>query len=99
MGSGESGKTMNVPIKEIYTFVQQQFEKKKPVTPSDEFASLRYLESGHVDSLGLMSFLSAVENRFNIEIDENDIMSSEFRTVGGLVSIIDKKLHEMKLHS
>lgn len=51
-----------------------------------------YIDSGHVDSIGIIKFVLGIESRYGIEIGEEDMMSTGFRTVGGLVAMIAGKL-------
>jgi len=48
------------------------------------------LESGLVDSIGLLDLLTAVENRFSIQVDFSDLDPEEFTTLGGLAASLAK---------
>ncbi|TDD84517.1 acyl carrier protein [Actinomadura darangshiensis] len=62
----------------------------------DEKVSL-YSPIVGLDSLSLLHILVAIEKRFDIEIDDEDVMSAELRNVGSLVhmisGVIDAKGH------
>ncbi len=75
----------------ISSFVIQLIEKKGKLPGDIDRASFNYIDSGYVDSIGIIKFVLEIEAKFGIEISESDIESPEFRTVGGLVSIIQKK--------
>lgn len=53
----------------------------------DETVSL-YSPVVGLDSLSLLHILVEVEKRFDIEIDDEDVMSAELRNVGSLVQMI-----------
>lgn len=55
-------------------------------------AEFNYIDSGYVDSIAVVKFVIEIEAKFDIEISEEDMMSPQFRTVGGLVAIIETKL-------
>ena len=76
----------------IRQFVLQLIGKKAKLPPGVDVDSFNYIDSGHVDSIGIIKFVVAIEAQFYIEISEADIESPEFRTVGGVVSIINRKL-------
>lgn len=72
------------------TFIYRLLEKKGKL-PSPVEPSFDYLRSGHVDSMGLIKFMLEIEAEFDIEITEDDMLSPAFRTVGGLLALIEQK--------
>lgn len=77
---------------QIVTYIETLLNQKKPISKKINISELRYLESGHVDSLGLMKFIMELEDKFGVEISEDDMQLEAFLTVGGLANIIRKKL-------
>jgi acyl carrier protein len=63
----------------------------KHVTNDTEFIKYRYLDSGDIDSFEIVHFIIDIEENFNISIDADDTESDEFRYIGGLIGIIEKK--------
>jgi acyl carrier protein len=51
-----------------------------------------YIDQGYLDSMGIIKFIISIEQSFNIEISENDMISPKFRTINGLTQIIFDKL-------
>lgn len=76
---------------EIKSFILALLEKKQRLPNCDNIGSYRYLDLGHVDSLGVMNFILQLEDHFNIEITDDDMLSESFQTVDGLVGIILSK--------
>ena len=79
----------------IHNFLINLLEEKGPI-PSREKKNIlryRYLDNAHVDSLGILGFINAIENKFNIKLNEKDTNSDEFRYIEGLTEIIKKKLN------
>tara|TARA_R110002072_G_scaffold298816_1_gene473255 strand:- start:10398 stop:10643 length:246 start_codon:yes stop_codon:yes gene_type:complete len=76
----------------IKQFIIDELEKKQNLPSNIDIESYRYLDEGHIDSLGSMKFILTIEDKFGIELSQDDIVSELFRTIGGLVSIIDNKL-------
>jgi D-alanine--poly(phosphoribitol) ligase subunit 2 len=74
----------------IRTFVLALLEKKSRLPKGFDDAS-DFLKTGIVDSVGIIKFILEIESRFDIEITETDIESDDFRTVRGLVAMIDRK--------
>lgn len=74
----------------IRSFVLALLEKKSRLPKGFDDAS-DFIEAGIVDSVGIIKFILELESRFDIEISEADIESGEFRTVQGLVAMIERK--------
>ena len=77
---------------EVKYFIIKLLEKKRPISKGIDIDSLEYFRTGHVDSLGLMKFILEIEEKFDIEISEEDMMDESFATIGGLVEIILNKM-------
>ncbi|NQU57230.1 MAG: hypothetical protein HQ513_08340 [Rhodospirillales bacterium] len=52
----------------------------------------RYLDAGHIDSFAIMNFIVELEAAFDIALSSEDTQSDEFRTVGGIVTIIMERV-------
>lgn len=76
----------------IRQFIVQLLLEKGPLPANTAIEEYRYLDTGHIDSLGFIKFIFRVEERFAIQFSEADIVSKEIRTVGGLVAMITGKL-------
>ena len=76
---------------EIRKFVVKAIEKKSKLPGNCDVDSFNFIDTGYVDSIGLIKFVVDLETKFNIDINESDIESPEFRTIGGLISIIQNK--------
>ncbi len=64
-----------------------------PGASIDEKLAYRFLDKGHIDSLGIMGFIMEIEEIFDIELSPEDTQSEEFRCIGGLVNLINQKLN------
>lgn len=73
-------------------FVLRLVGKKARLPKDVDIDSFNYIDSGYIDSIELIHFVVEIESEFDIEIAEADMDSLEFKTVGGLVSIIEKKV-------
>ena len=78
----------------IKQFIIDELERKQAIPPSINIDEYRFLDVGHIDSLGTMKFIITIEDKFDIELSQEDIASEEFRTVGGLVSMVERRLQK-----
>ncbi len=56
--------------------------------PTDDF---NYVKAGLVDSLSLLRLVLELEAEFHIEFTNDEVAAPEFKTFGGLCSIIERK--------
>ena len=77
---------------DIHNFLINLLEEKGSIPNREEENILRYryLDNVHIDSLGILGFINAIENKFNIKLNEKDTNSDEFRYIEGLTEIIIK---------
>jgi acyl carrier protein len=54
----------------------------------DQEPNFNFVENGVVDSLGIISLVSELEDALNIELQEDDFLKDNFRQIGGLVDIL-----------
>jgi D-alanine--poly(phosphoribitol) ligase subunit 2 len=76
----------------VNKFVVQLIEKKTRLPKDIDIDKFNYVDTGYVDSLGIIKFIVEIESHFDIEITDTDIESPEFRTIGGIASIISNKI-------
>jgi acyl carrier protein len=50
-----------------------------------------YYDTGLVDSFGVIELIEEIENRYAILFDDDDFTLPEFRTIEGLVQLIQQK--------
>ena len=52
------------------------------------------LETGVLDSLGVLDLVEFLENEFKIEIIDDELLPENFETIKRITSFVLKKLHE-----
>jgi len=77
---------------EIKKFIVNYIEKKGNLPKNVDLDNFNYIESGYIDSMGIIKFVVELESKFNVQITDEEMISSSFKTIGGLVSLIEKKL-------
>ena len=61
-----------------------------PGATPEEKLGYRYLDSGHIDSFGLIEMISHLEQTLGVRFEPKHMQSEEFRIVGGLIGILQK---------
>ena len=87
-----SAQTMDEDMESIRSFVIGLIEAKAKLPTGIEVDTFNFIDSGHVDSIGIIKFVLDIESHYDIDITESDMISLAFRTVGGLVTMIEYKL-------
>ncbi len=72
-------------------------KKLKKVRPIDKrylknIDKFNFLSSRHVDSIEILKFNFEVEDKFKISFKPNELLEKNYATIGGLSSLIFKKL-------
>jgi len=77
----------------IEKFILRLLERKKslPTNIKKKIENFRYLDTGQIDSLELISFISSIEKKFNFKFKPSELASEKFRFFSGLIKIIEKK--------
>jgi len=82
-------------VDSINKFLVDLLEEKGQI-PKKNILQYRYLDSAHIDSLGILGFINKIENRFKIKFNAKDTNSDEFRYIEGLSKIIRKKITKFR---
>lgn len=75
-------------LKEYVVEIIKEVSNKDIKTEISDGDSL--IESGVIDSLGMMELVSKIENRYNIQVDSNDLMPENFDSINAIVNYITK---------
>jgi acyl carrier protein len=74
----------------INTYIRSEFDAALAGARLSDDTQL--IESGIVDSLGIMKLLQYLEDSFSIRIADDELRPENFQTPGSIVSLIEKKL-------
>lgn len=72
----------------VLEYLQREYTFPSDVDP----LSINYIEQGYVDSLGLIQFITTLEDEFNIMFSDEDLENPDIRIVGKLIEIIESKI-------
>ncbi|OBV40943.1 acyl carrier protein [Janthinobacterium psychrotolerans] len=75
----------------VHSFILVLLARKSPL-PVDFTDDSDFVSAGIVDSMAIIKFILELEARFDITLSDDDIASEQFRSVRGLVDLIDEKI-------
>ena len=76
----------------IKEFIIEYIQREYTLPEDIDVMGLNYVESGYVDSLGLIQFIATIEDEFGIEFEDEDLENPNIKIVGELVNIIASKM-------
>ena len=79
---------MAVTQEEIKQFIVGYLPQEHAVEDID---ALNFVDSGPLDSFGILSMVMDVESRFSVKLTPAELLNEESKTVGGLVQLIAGK--------
>ncbi len=79
----------NLIKEKVLSFFRQ---KGLEIPDSKEVEKVRYLDEGWVDSFDVIDFLTYLETEFNISFQPEELQTDSFRTIGGVIDTILRKL-------
>jgi acyl carrier protein len=75
--------------------VANAIEKRAQLPVDAKIDRFNFVDTGYVDSIEMIKFVLEIETEFGIEITAADMELADFRTIGGLASIIESKLNDV----
>ena len=77
---------------DIKEFVTEYIQREYTVPEDIDIMTLNYIESGYIDSMAFIQFISTIEDEYDIEFEVEDIENPELRVVGKLIDFIKSKI-------
>ena len=77
-------------IEQIRDFIMSNFPLAKERGLSDEDS---LLDGAIVDSLGVLDIVTFLENEFEIEMSDEDLVADAFETIAGIAALVQQKKH------
>ena len=79
-------------MQDVKSFVLDYIQREYTVPAEVDILSMNYIESGYVDSLGLIQFIATIEDEFEIAFSDEELENEDIKIVGKLISMIEKKI-------
>lgn len=78
-------------MQNIQTFITDYIQREYTIPEDVDILALNYIETGYVDSLGLIQFIATIEDEFSIEFTDDDLANPDIKVVGKLIRMIEEK--------
>ena len=86
----------NDPSVDVRQFILKQFPlaRKKQINDSDPL-----LESGIIDSLGVLELVGFIDQKFSVTVQDEDLVPDNFQTIERVAAFIKRQIdHNGSLH-
>jgi acyl carrier protein len=84
----------DVVSSEIRSFIIQKFPGARKRTVSDVTP---LLESGIIDSLGILDVVTYLEHSFQIQVVDEDLVPENFATIQSIAFFVEQKRHPLRV--
>jgi acyl carrier protein len=74
------------------TSIRSYIRDELLVADGDALQNDTPLWGGVLDSVGLMQLISFIEERFGVEIEDEELTSAHFGTVADIAALVDRKV-------
>ena len=81
---------MTIATKDLVLDFMARSGRQRLPANDEEVLECAYLDTGIIDSLGIINMVSEFESKLAIRFSAEDMQSYEFQTIGGLISLIDR---------
>lgn len=78
----------------VKKFVLDYIQREYTIPDDVDILTLNYIESGYIDSLGMIQFIATLEDEFNITFSDDDLAKPDIKVVGKLIKLIESKLNK-----
>ena len=83
---------------DVREFVLEKLQEEYKFKSGADVDAINYIEEGYVTSIGLFKFVVSIEEAYDIDFSDDEIMSHKFATVGGLIRMIEGKINVWRLY-
>lgn len=72
-------------------YILDALQREYTFKPSVDVDSMDFVKEGYMDSLGIVQFVAELEDDFGIEFSDQEMGSPDFRIVGKLIALVERK--------
>lgn len=82
-------------MEKVKEFIVDYIQREYTISEDTDVMDLNYVESGYIDSLGLIQFIAVIEDEFGISFSDEELANPDIKVVGKLIDMIVRKLEEV----
>lgn len=79
-------------MENVKDVVVEYLEREYKLPDNVDLDSFNYLKTGYVDSIGVIQFISMLEDEFDIEFSDEELAEEKYQIAGEMVKLIEEKI-------
>lgn len=81
-------------MEKIKEFIVEYIQREYTLPGDVDITNLNYAEEGYIDSLGLIQFITVIEDEFGIIFTDEELASEDVKVVGKMAELVYAKMEE-----
>lgn len=82
-------------MEKVKEFIVDYIQREYTISDDIDIMALNYVESGYIDSLGMIQFIATIEDEFGVCFSDDELADPDIKVVGKLINMVVKKLEEV----
>ena len=78
----------------VLKFFEVRAKNPIPGETEEDYLGCYYLDSGVIDSLGIVEMIMELEGKYEIFFTDDHLQSYEFQTIGGVIKLVEAMIKE-----
>ncbi len=79
-------------MSQVREYILGAIQEKGSLNSDLNIDTINYVSDGYIDSMGLIKFVVELEEEFNIEFDDDELVMPSFKIVGELIKMVEDKI-------
>jgi len=79
-------------LRDIREMILEFVEREYKLPDDIDTDTYDLVENGYIDSMSMVVFVSLLEDEYDIEFTAEELLSDDFKTVGGLEKLVQGKI-------
>ena len=76
----------------VKDFIVDYIQREYTIPDDIDVMGLNYVEEGYIDSMGLIQFITVIEDEFNITFTDEELAGEDVKVVGKMVDLVTSKM-------
>ena len=81
-------------MERIKDFILDYLQREYSLPEDIDVMDFNYVDTGYVDSLGLIQFIATIEDEFDISFSDDDLINPDIKVIGKLIQMISDKSNQ-----
>lgn len=80
-------------MENVKAFILDYIQREYTIPDDADILNLNYVESGYINSLGLIQLIATLEDEFDVTFSDDDLACPEIKVVGKLIELVNSKMN------